>query len=569
MIRRLVPVFALLGLAACGPGAAYDNLSGGTTSATEDSALEAPRPMSPVAVSTVATSRPRFKWELFGTATGAIVELSKTRAFDGDIKRYAADGRELVVPEDIDPGIWFWRLTARTSSTYGTKTSPVWEVLVRGPAAHGASDSPTGSIADLDGDGIPDLLTVFDGIDGPDVYAPVLLPMRGTSDKQFTSLTEMAIYIGPDENDPQPIAIAAGTDADGDGISDLAYGFWVDDPQYGAYAYAGILQGVTDPTALIGQTEYPIQAALSTMVSIREAGDANGDGYGDYIVSDAWVPHVTLGSAKGPHAYIDLAPGFVGSPTGPTIPPYVIGAPFDADGDGVADVALGFPAPAALAHRAWLLETNATAYHPQAIGSGTGSLDDGSGDTGPQSPIFYAAGGADRLGSVVAPLRIANTDATIAQPIAIATGDFDGDGISDMASSMAIGRSRRVCVWFGRANDTPLPGPCVHDDGDVDLGTSMTAADIEGDGIDELIVSTQAQGGSMVVMRADRDLAIVAKVTNLGPTVLTTIWPGRPGPARWAALSADGRYIRVFEGTSELQKIERIQGTRGYGRALR
>ena len=29
---------------------------------------------------------------------------------------------------------------------------------------------------------------------------------------------------------------------------------------------------------------------------------------------------------------------------------------------------------------------------------------------------------------------------------------------------------------------------------------------------------------------------------------LTTIWPGRPGKARWAAVASDGSRVAVFEG---------------------
>jgi len=121
----------------------------------------------------VASSRPRLKWALGTNVTGAIVELSQTRDFAGEVKRFGAKGSELVVPEDLALGIWFWRLKGAAPGLTGTTTSVVWEMLVRGPAAYGSSDAPTRSLVDMNGDGEPDLLvggTVADDFgagDGP------------------------------------------------------------------------------------------------------------------------------------------------------------------------------------------------------------------------------------------------------------------------------------------------------------------------------------------------------------------------------------------------------------------
>ena len=56
------PVFFLLPKKAVAPP---------ENTATENAALEAPRQLSPISISMVSTSRPRFKWELLGDATGA------------------------------------------------------------------------------------------------------------------------------------------------------------------------------------------------------------------------------------------------------------------------------------------------------------------------------------------------------------------------------------------------------------------------------------------------------------------------------------------------------------------
>ena len=159
-MTRLLLV-AALALGACAAPSSYDGLAGGTK---EDASVTAPRPVSPISVSLIASSRPRLRWDLDtntgapATLTGAVVEMSRTRDFSNDVKRFAAKGIELVVPEDLEPGIWFWRLKGEAGGSLGTTPSAVWEMLVRGPAAHGSSDTPTRSMVDMNGDGEPDLL---------------------------------------------------------------------------------------------------------------------------------------------------------------------------------------------------------------------------------------------------------------------------------------------------------------------------------------------------------------------------------------------------------------------------
>ncbi len=571
MMRRLVSAIAVLGLVACAPGAAYDNLTGGTKTATEDSALAAPRPISPVSVSMVATSRPRLAWRLAGAATGAIVELSKTRAFDGEIKQYQADGSELVVPEDLDAGIWFWRLTSKTISTVGTKTSPAWEVLVRGPAAHGTSDTPTGSIVDLDGDGVVDLLAIYDDawdMDGK-TYGPFVLPIHGDASGQLTPKLDAAIPLTSRPTpDAIPVALAGGTDGDGDGISDTVVG-WRDPDAQGNLAV--MFPG--DAKRLLSDGyQLPIWFSSSSL-AVREAGDPNADGFGDYLVSDSVDVKLVLGGAPSATQYVtrggvDIVTAAYFPPGMPRpTDPYALLAGFDADGDGIADLALGFQSPTDPA-AARLFSSSTTSTSTSHHLAGDGSSDGTTASATAGSPIALLRGGSGSFADL-GTVRFVDMDPRIAKPVALASGDFDGDGLSDVASSIAIGAKRRVCVWYSRPGTTPAAGPCIDGGADLDFGSSMTAADVEGDGIDELLVTSREGGGCVKVLRADSGITVVAKVPGVGPTVLTTIWPGRPGAARWAALSADAGAIRVFEGTTEKQTLPHYDYTRGFGRALR
>jgi hypothetical protein len=564
-----------LALVACGPGAAYDNLSGGAPpakTATEDDALVAPRPTSPISVSTVSTSRPRFKWQLFGASTGAIVELSRTRAFDGDVKSYPGQGSELVVPEDLELGFWFWRLKSTTPDTVGTKTSPVWEVLVRGPAAHGSSDAPVGAILDLNGDGKSDFVTVADAFSDdpsdPKPY-PTLFPYLGNDERRL-EMDEAAVVagfpFGPPHDAPLPVTVAGGTDMDGDGLADVAFGAY--DVAFGGYV--NIFPG--DAQKTIGLAMYIAPVLLGTTAGLREAGDTDGDGYGDYLVSDAGNVALALGGVRGPRASAsysivspDVMKGFKFS-----TPPVPLAGGFDADGDGFSDLAMGFvfdsPARRLGAPK---LDGHFTMTTPTESSTPSGSS--APNDDPQASPMRFYTGGVGTIGTIAdRPLAIKNVNVSTAVPIAFANGDFNGDGRSDMAASVAFGRKRRVCFWYGDATKGFVPGSCVVDDGsDGTLGNVMTAADLEGDGVDELLVSSSANGGSVTILKAEQEIAVAGHVSNLGSTALTTIYPGRPGPARWAALSADGGSIRVFEGTSERQRIAPLDMTQGFGRAMR
>ena len=76
--------------------------------------------------------------------------------------------------------------------------------------------------------------------------------------------------------------------------------------------------------------------------------------------------------------------------------------------------------------------------------------------------------------------------------------------------------------------------------GDAAFGGSLTAVDLEGDGIDALLATAKAgdvEGGR--VIRIANDTATTATIRQPGLGVrLTTLWPGRPGKARWAAVTA-------------------------------
>lgn len=555
-MKRALLVVAALALGACAAPSSYDGLAGGTK---EDAAVEAPRPVSPISVSLVASSRPRLRWDLGAKLTGAIVEMSRTRDFTGDVKRFTAKGKELVVPEDLELGVWFWRLKGEAAGATGTTPSVVWEMVVRGPAKNGASDTPTRALVDMNGDGVPDLLvgaTVEDatgaelqpvgggsgvGSNGPTAQEPpgkalpkmpIVFLFAGEKERAFGDVTDyMAMAPSPYEG---PISLGAGTDLDGDGLTDMIES-GTDSSTFEGESYFGVTVTYAQP----GKTVFDFDRGgrlyfggdPSVLPLVREGADIDGDGYGDAVMGLQDTGLVVLGSHGGmtQPAILPVNPG------APSATSRIALGGFDANGDGLADIAF--------------------------------SIND---SFTPNARAFAAAGShTERLGE---PKMIDAPDARRAS--AFAAGDYNGDGIDDVAITTAVGDSSRVCIWFGDRERLLAPGPCLTAPaGEAELGASLTAADLEGDGVDELLATTKSGGVDGVrVIRIGADGAATATPVGL-PGIgirLTTIWPGRPGKARWAAVASDGSRVAVFEGADLRTSIAPPQGVvGGFGRGLR
>ncbi|WP_019877320.1 FG-GAP-like repeat-containing protein [Sporichthya polymorpha] len=246
------------------------------------------------------------------------------------------------------------------------------------------------------------------------------------------------------------------------------------------------------------------------------AGDLNGDGFGDIVVTEYGRTRLQGGI----HVYYGTANGLTAEPAGtapddefltqdsPGVPDKsedsdewgAALAVADFNGDRCADVAVGAPG-----------ENGTTGAVTILYGSPTGLIT----ATGRPRPLHLsqntpgvpdAAEPNDRFGA------------------ALAAGDFDGDGLADLAvgapgetKGKAFG-SGYVTVLFGASGGLNAgrkaadlrPGRGVvggkAEDSDA-FGTALAAGDVTGDGIDELIVGIPGEDGrgAVALLRGTRD----------------------------------------------------------------
>lgn len=527
MLARVSSLVSLLAIAACAAPSSFDGLTGGTVppvdtgsrTRSSDVNVIAPKPVSPVSVSLVATTKPRFSWELAEGTTGAILELCRTRACDGDVKRFETDGRTYTVLEDLEPGVWFWRVYGADEHKVGTTPSATWEVVVRGAAKNGSSDVPSGSVLDLNGDGLPDLIAISDVVTydeelDQDVVRPATIVYLGRKDGRL----EPNGYYVDMMAAPGESALAGGIDTDGDGFSDVIHALKA--AETGSYHV--VIEHGTAGKTFEGGVDYIDMAKAAwidfpdakTLPTIHAGGDVNGDGYGDVLAASGPRGVIGLGSAKGVSATMPFFQSLeLAEPT------HAVVGSFDVDGDGLSDLAFAGGRSAA--------------------------------------PITAARGDRMRIDSVV-DLPASEAGAT-AKAIAMVAGDFDGDGVTDVAATVPVDGRRMVCFWLANkdklfVNDICVPAP----KNDPAYGDHLIAADLEGDGRDEVLVSTAGPMGPAVEMLwLDGKSVAIDRIWDLPlGKQLTTIWPGHPGKARWAAVSADGRSILVFEGRKPIQTLQ-------------
>lgn len=520
---------------ACGPPSSFDHITGGpvppdavsdapTGPPLEDKTLDPPRPIAPLSGSWVNGLRPHFRWDLPALdGRGAQVVVCEDRQCSDPAKTISwnATGRDLVPPDDLPPGRYFWHLVATTPSTIGTRSSATWTLIVRGGKGDGI---PAGQITDMNGDGIADLFFNIDvNVQGSTYHDSLLL--LGSS---ATDATQLALGIDRPELQPRDFASGATaneriqtTDINGDGFSDVIFSDLAlttdggTKPQGFFFAVPGAADLASPDVNVFAR---PLLPELDVLPASVAPGDIDGDGYGDMVVGTKKSAFAVYGGTKGLTTFstLDRLLPFVDKDAGQLDPPttaIAVGA-FDFNGDGMVD-----PVEA-------------------SYGAGEGFL--------------YFQAGPNR--SFDLPTIFVDNEADSGNPfpapaISFANGgDFDGDGKADLAFATAVAGKASICVT---TNASGMQGklicytPPAPPNG---YGQSLIALDLEGDGKDEIVVASAVAGLEILRLTAPDKLEGESLANDYG-VGLTVLDPGATQkPAVWVAVRPDGAGFGVFRG---------------------
>jgi hypothetical protein len=478
----------LIGVAALGCGEAPG--AAGEDALQMESALHsggAPaRPIAPLSGSIAGSARPTLRW---AGADSAVIELCADRACRHELVTFRASGHTARPPRALPPGVVYWRVST-AGRHHGGGASVVWELFV----PDGEADSPNanrGLRYDADADGYADaavraqngdaataVLHIFSGgRRGLRAGRDTTLPLDTTSFGVGTSAAGdingdgygdvavadgrgVVVYAGSAGGPlPTPLGVITAPpgvngssfgfelsglgDVNGDGYGDLA----IADGNRLVWVYMG---GPTGPATVAGWV-LDRSDVLNRYARLMSAGDCNGDGYGDLLITD----YGSDGTPQG-FRYFRGGSGGLEPPTGGTLverPGFPRGVAGDVDGDGVMD----------------LVTVEGTTL------------------------VLFRGGPA---------FPAASPDQVIAvpSPPAIQLGDFDGDGDFDLAAASSVPTSilfftdDRIDLYAagpGGLATTPARTILESDvlpDNQLNFGASLGNADFNGDGREDLLV---------------------------------------------------------------------------------
>jgi hypothetical protein len=433
-------------------------------------------------------------------------------------------------------------------SASGLKNQPGWRDGM--PATDTYYGYAMGCAGDVNGDGYSDVVA--------GMYAAS--KARGYyGSPNSLETTPVNVYSLSQSNANFGGKVSSAGDVNGDGYDDvIVSAIFYDNgftDQGAVFVYYGSANGL--PTAPSWSTTLNHNyAALG--VGATGAGDVNGDGYDDIIVSASWYSLTLSDISYVYNSQEGKVLVYFGSPTGLSdlpawektgqAPGMSLGAQLaglgDVNGDGYSDVAIGSPFADNDKGVAYVYYGSATGLSddPDWQYQGTGKLQFGSSMAGGDwngdgyadlvvcavypaydgtSNIYIFQGSKDGI-SPTPNFTIKHATSTSAHYSVTCAGDINGDGFSDMAIGYSNGTCcvGRVLIHYGSASGiSATPGTTVFDNNNSSaMGWSVSGAgDVNGDGYSDIIAgaidfdnSHEEEGAACIFLGGSSGLSTTA-----------------------------------------------------------
>jgi hypothetical protein len=377
----------------------------------------------------------------------------------------------------------------------------------------GGGNAESVAVADVNGDGKPDLLVANEGSSTVGV-------LLGNGDGTFQS----AIIYGSGGNYPLSIAVA---DVNGDGKPDLVLADLCDidcSPVNGGVV--SVLLGNGDGTF---QTAVPHNVGQGDLDSVAVA-DVNGDGVPDLVVANEANSTVGVLLGKGDGTFQQV----VNYSSGGAFPTSVAVA--DVNSDGKPDLLV---ANCDAGQSNTCVDVSVDGSVGVLLGNGNGTF---------QAAVAYDSGGSGA--------------------VSVAVADVNGDGKPDLlvANFCDCSSSGAVGVLLGKGH-----GIFAHPVSLLpDATNSVAVADVNGDGKPDLLVATNDASGMGAVGVLLNNTAIAPRYTK---TVVST--SGSPSlvgqPVTFTAMVTstkgaipDGEQVTFYDGMTALASVTLSSGTARY-----
>jgi hypothetical protein len=441
----------------------------------------------------VTSRRPTLRWALPSSVAAATVDLCADRACATPIGTpLLVTGTRYAPSTDLPVGVVYWRLHPSTRTTL---TSATWQFTVGARSA--PVDTSWGTTLDVNGDGYADVAVSVNRGGNEQVY----VHLGSRAGLATAPATELSGY--PDANSSFGESIASAGDVNGDGYADLVVGApLAATANFGGSGDAFVYLG--GPAGLASKPATKLDRHVSgdnVGISVASAGDVNGDGYADVVIGGGQV-RVYLGSATG----LATDPVAVMKPPSNNAAGEDFGSRVasagDVNGDGYGDIVvtsygertvylfLGGPDGPSKKPSATITGPGAKGNFGYSVASAGDVNGDGYADlvVGEAGSVFVYLGSATGLATAPSATLTGSAAGSFGDAVAGA-GDVNGDGYADIV--VGASGSASAYLYLGGSAGLAATSAAVLTGPDAQGrfgGSVASAGDVNGDGLADVLV---------------------------------------------------------------------------------